>query len=253
MDNPRPFTPFEIIFEDEHLVAINKPWGILVHRTGISEDRVFVLQLLRDQLNGQLLYPVHRIDRATSGILVFSKEREIASILGTQFMERSVEKQYLAIVRGWTPTADTIDYPLADTENGRTEPLPSVTDYCTLAQSEIEAPIGLRYPTARFSLVRASPQTGRRHQIRKHFAHIRYPIIGDTRHGDVKQNKYFKDEWGFLRMLLHAAYMSFEHPLTHQKIALRASLDEDFQEGLRLTQLHDFTPTDLIKQPILDV
>ena len=106
---------FEILHDDEHLIAINKPPGMLVHRSRLSEDRVFVLQLLRDQI-GQRLYPAHRLDRATSGVLVFGKDPASAAALGAQFMDKSLEKKYLAVVRGFVPEQDVIDYPLADEE-----------------------------------------------------------------------------------------------------------------------------------------
>lgn len=225
-------TPFEILFEDEHLVAINKPWGILVHRTGISEDRVFVLQLLRDQLGGQYLYPAHRLDRGTSGVLLFGKNAEAARLLGEQMMDKSVTKKYLAIVRGWPPETGTIDYALEDKETRPGLFLPAITHYKKLKSAVIDAAIGLRYPTARFSLMEIAPETGRRHQIRKHFAHVRYPIIGDTRHGDVKQNAYFKAHFNSKRMYLHAQTLQFLHPATQESIYLEAKHDIAFEQGL---------------------
>jgi tRNA pseudouridine65 synthase len=192
--------PFPILFEDEYLVAINKPAGILVHKTSMSEDKVFVLQLLRDQLGGERIFTTHRIDRGTSGVLVF-------------------------------------DYALADKETKKAH-LEAVTRYIPLGTSEIDAAIGLRYPTARFSLVEAYPETGRRHQIRKHFAHINHPIIGDVRHGDVKQNKYFRDVFLHKRMMLHAAAMAFQHPDNQTIVKIEAPVDEQFREGLKLAQLN---------------
>jgi tRNA pseudouridine65 synthase len=228
--------PFPILYEDEYFVAINKPAGILVHRTGISEDRVFVLQLLRDQLGGSRIYPTHRIDRGTSGVLVFAKNQAIARKLGEQFMDKTIEKKYWVMVRGWVHEPATIDYALADKESGKGH-LDAITHYKPLATSEIEAPIGLRYTTARFSLLEAAPETGRRHQIRKHFAHINHPVIGDVRHGDVKQNKYFRDVYDMRRMMLHATSISFEHPVNQVPIQIEAPIGPDFQHGLELAQL----------------
>lgn len=228
--------PFTILYEDDLFVAINKPSGILVHRTGISEDRVFVLQLLRDQLGGARIYTTHRIDRGTSGVLIFAKNQEAARHLGEQFMGKSIDKKYWVMVRGWLTEPATIDYALADKDSGKGH-LDAVTHYIPLGKSEIDAPIGLRYPTARFSLVEAMPETGRRHQIRKHFAHINHPVIGDVRHGDVKQNKYFRDVFGMRRMMLHAASLSFEHPEKQALIKINAPIGEDFRQGLALAQL----------------
>ena len=230
---------FPILYSDDYFVAINKPRGILVHRTGISEDRVFVLQLLRDQLGGAHVFTTHRLDRGTSGVLIFGKTQEAARHLGEQFMGKTIEKKYLAVVRGWTDETGTIDYPLADKETGRGL-LDAVTHYTCLGKSEINAPIGLRYPTARFSLVTAEPETGRRHQIRKHFAHIHHPIIGDKRHGDVKQNTYFREKFGMTRMLLHASELAFQHPVSGQSVRITAPLDVEFEQALDIVELRTF-------------
>lgn len=229
--------PFPVLFEDDAIVVINKPAGILVHRTGISEDKVFVLQLLRDQLGGARIFTTHRLDRGTSGVLVFAKSQQAARTLGEQFMGKTMEKKYWVMVRGWVLEPGAIDYALADKETGKGR-LDAITRYTPLEHSEIEAPIGLRYPTARFSLVEARPETGRRHQIRKHFAHINHPVIGDVRHGDVKQNKYFRDVFLHKRMMLHAASLKFEHPVNQHIMTIQAPLDESFLRGLELAGLH---------------
>lgn len=235
---------FPILFSDEHFVAIIKPPGLLMHRTRISEDTVFVVQLLRDQL-GQRVYPVHRLDRATSGVLIFGKNAEAAGRLGEQVMDKSVDKKYLVVVRGWTPESGTIDYALDDPDSGRGR-LDAVTHFTRLGTSEIEAPIGLRYKTARFSLVEAQLETGRRHQIRKHFAHLNYPVIGDKRHGDVKQNTYFREVFAMKRMLLHATELAFQHPYTGEQIFIQAPVDEEFTRALKITNLHIHLPESLV-------
>ncbi|HOY06340.1 MAG TPA: pseudouridine synthase [Saprospiraceae bacterium] len=224
------FVPFEILYEDEHLVAINKPPGILVHRSRLSEDTVFVLQLLRDQI-GQRLFPAHRLDRGTSGVLLFGKTAESASALGAQFMDKSLNKKYIALIRGHVPEQDTIDYPLADEESGKGF-VPAITHYKRLREITRDMAIGLRYPTARFSLVEIEPETGRRHQIRKHFAHLRHPVIGDPRHGDVKQNKYFREQFGITRLLLHAQQLTIRHPLSGESMTLDAAPDAEFLKAL---------------------
>ena len=219
---------FDILFEDEHLVAINKPSGILVHRTRISEDTRFVLQLLRDQL-GQRLFPVHRLDRGTSGALVLGKNGEAASLLGAQFRNKEVEKEYLAVIRGFVSSEGTIDYPIAnDPAKPRQE---AVTHFTRLSQSELDWPIG-RYATARYSLVEIRTETGRRHQIRRHFAHIRHPVIGDKKHGDCKHNKYLREEWGIVRLLLHASELGVVHPFTGEKIRVVAPLGNVFHAAI---------------------
>jgi len=219
---------FPILFEDDHFVGINKPTGILVHRTPISEDKVFVLQLLRKQLQ-QRLYPVHRLDRATSGVLIFAKTSEAAAALATLFREKKVQKTYLAVVRGFLEAEGRIDYPLLH-ENGQLRQ-EAITFYQKLAEVELPIPIG-RYQTARYSLLKIWLETGRRHQIRRHFSHLRHPIIGDKRHGDVKHNKYFQEQFNLPRLLLHAARLEFQHPFRQTPIALTASPDSLFLKAL---------------------
>jgi tRNA pseudouridine65 synthase len=229
---------FPLLFSDPHYVAINKPPGILMHRTRISEDTVFLVQVLRDQL-GHKVYPVHRLDRATSGALILGKTAEAAGRLGEQVMDKTVEKKYIAIVRGWAPESGTIDYALDDPETGKGK-LDAVTHFSRLGCSEIDEPIGLRYKTARFSLVEAQLETGRRHQIRKHFAHLNHPVIGDKRHGDVKQNTYFREVFGLQRMFLHSIRLGFRHPFTDEPTTITAPVDEEFAQTLKRLQLYEF-------------
>jgi tRNA pseudouridine65 synthase len=217
---------FQILYQDEHYVAINKPCRILVHRSAISEDKVFVLQLLRDQL-GQKIYPIHRLDRATSGVLIFGRTSEAASLLGKQMQEQLVKKTYLAIIRGYVDAQGTIDYPLApEPDRPKQE---AITHYKKLNQSEMPFSVG-KYPNSRYSLVEVTLETGRRHQIRRHFSHLRHPIINDRRHGDVKHNKYFENTIGTERLLLHAHKMKLYHPVQKEIIEIVAPLDEDFEK-----------------------
>jgi tRNA pseudouridine65 synthase len=235
---PLNYPPFEVLYEDDALIAINKPWGILVHRTGLSEDRRFVLQMLRDQMGGALVYVVHRLDRGTSGVLLFAKSSEMASRMGEQFMSRSVDKKYKAIVRGHAPEEITLDYALSDKETGKVA-LPARTHFRRLASSEIDVAIGYKYPTARFSLVECTLETGRRHQIRKHLAHLRYPVIGDVRHGDNKQNNYFKQHFQIPRMLLHAHSLTVEHPVSGATLRIEAAWDAYFEAAMHICQLSE--------------
>ena len=227
----------EVLYEDEYIIAINKPPGILVHKTWISEDKVFLLQMLRDQV-GYRPYTIHRLDRGTSGVILFAKSTELSGVFSELFMEHKMEKKYLAIVRGWLPAEDIIDYPLSDPESGKHEKLEAITPYKCLAKSEINTAIGLKYKTARFSLIEANPATGRRHQIRKHFAHIDHPIIGDKRHGDVKHNTYFRDLFEINRMCLHASSLHFVHPVTQEDLYISADHDDYFERALEITNLH---------------
>lgn len=221
----------EIIYQDDRLVAINKPHGLLVHRSPIAADASeFAVQLLREQI-GRKVYPVHRLDRKTGGVLLFALDPEMNSAMQQLFMERKVDKTYLAIVRGHSPDSGTIDYPLTD-EKGNVHQ--AVTHFKTLESFDIPVPFG-KHLTSRYSLVEVKPETGRMHQIRKHFAHIFHPIIGDRPHGCNKQNKLFLEKWGMNAMLLHASVLMFVHPETGEKVQISAPVQHDFER-----MLHEF-------------
>jgi tRNA pseudouridine65 synthase len=220
----------EILYRDEYLIGINKPHGLLVHRSPIAADASeFALQMLRDQI-GQKVNPVHRIDRKTGGILLFALEKQVEIAMQQAFMENQVHKKYLAIVRGHTPDAEDIDYPLRK-ENGTLQE--AFTTYTTLNRVELDIPFGA-HSTSRYSLVEAVPATGRMHQLRKHFSHIFHPIIGDRTHGCNKQNKFFKDTWDMTTMLLHASTLNFNHPITGQNITINAGLQPEFTRVMKL-------------------
>jgi tRNA pseudouridine65 synthase len=220
----------EIIFQDDHLVAINKPHGLLVHRSPIAADAdEFAVQLLRDQL-GQKVFPVHRLDRKTGGVLLFALDNELNKQMQMAFMERRVDKKYLAMVRGFSPESSTIDYPLFD-DNGRIHE--AITHFNIIEQFEIPVAFG-KHQTSRYSLVEVKPETGRMHQIRKHFAHILHPIIGDRPHGCNKQNKLFLETWEMNTMLLHASELKFQHPVTTQDIVIRAEIQSEFCRMLKI-------------------
>jgi tRNA pseudouridine65 synthase len=218
----------EILYEDEDLIAINKPHGLLVHRSPMARDaEEFAIQILRDQI-GEKVYPAHRLDRKTSGVLLFAKSEEINSALQKMFMEGRVDKRYLAIVRGHTPLSERIDYPL---KNEKEKIQGAITNYSTLSHFEIEIPFG-KHASSRYSLIDVKPETGRMHQIRKHMAHIFHPIIGDRPHGCNKQNKLFLDNWGMKEMMLHASELNFEHPVTGNSIEIKAEVSEVFNRVL---------------------
>ncbi|MDR6782057.1 tRNA pseudouridine65 synthase [Pedobacter africanus] len=220
----------EIVYQDDHLIAINKPHGLLVHRSSIANDaKEFALQMLRDQV-GRHVSPVHRLDRKTGGLLLFAFEKEVEVAMQQQFMNGEVEKKYLAVLRGYAPDEMDIDYPLAK-ENGTIQE--AFTSFVTLKRAELDVAFG-KHPTSRYSLVEARPTTGRMHQLRKHFAHIFYPIIGDRKHGCNKQNRFFKEQWEMTTMLLHASELNFIHPVNQQQVRLKANVQSEF---LRVMQL----------------
>lgn len=214
----------EIIYQDEYIVAINKPHGLLVHPTSLARDaEVFAMQMLRDQL-GQHVHPVHRLDRKTGGVLLFALDKEIHKSIQLLFAERKVFRKYWAIVRGYCEEEGVIDYPLKK-ENGSLQE--AITVYKTLSRAALPIPFG-QHDSIRFSLIEVRPETGRMHQIRKHMAHISHPIIGDRPHGCNKQNKLFKERWGMDTMLLHAGGLSFAHPVNRSTVNLLAPVQDEF-------------------------
>lgn len=218
--------PFlEVVHRDDHLIAINKPNGLLTHRTPIApSEEVFALQLLRDQI-GQRVYPIHRLDRKTSGILLFALDKETAKFLNAQFKNSSVHKKYIAIVRGYFPQTITVDYPVVNARNKLKE---ATTKFDCLSQAEIPIPLG-KHKTSRYSYISAEPITGRMHQIRRHCNHLRHPIIGDRPHGCSKQNRLFKEKWNLHTMLLHASELRLKHPHQEQVLYIEATPPLEFQ------------------------
>lgn len=232
---PTATSALEILYRDECLVAINKPAGLLVHRSAIDRQETrFALQMLRDQI-GQRVYPIHRLDKPTSGILVFGLAPQYASSVARQFEQRMVDKHYLAVVRGYCPEEGTVNHPLRDKHDDADRsrrPAPeareAVTRYRRLATVELPYQVD-RYLTSRYSLVSLTPATGRRHQLRRHMKHIGHPIIGDAKHGKGVHNRFFKLRFGCGRLLLAATALAFVHPLSEERLSLSASPGQDFR------------------------
>lgn len=212
-----------ILYRDRYYVAVYKPPGLLVHRTRIADGERFAMQWLRDQL-GCWVYPVHRLDRPACGALLFALDPEAASRMVHLFQQRSVEKSYLALVRGYTAAQQRIDYPLQE-EPGKARQS-AVTGYRRLAQVELPFPVG-RYASARYSLLQVQPLSGRLHQIRKHMKHIFHPIVGDTTHGDGAHNRFFRRQFGCQRLLLLANSLAFRHPFTEAAVTINAQPDAE--------------------------
>lgn len=226
----------EILYQDADLVAINKPNGLLVHRSPIAADAdIFAVQVLRDQL-GQKVYPAHRLDRKTSGVLLFTLNEGANSLMQQQFQDGKIDKTYHAIVRGYTPDQLDIDYPLKKEDGTMQE---AFTSLRTLQRAEVDFAIG-KHATSRYSLVELKPATGRMHQLRKHMAHIFHPIIGDRPHGCNKQNRYFKEHLEMNDMMLHAINVQFLHPFLDCNISISAPYLPSFQATLSVLGLQRF-------------
>lgn len=218
----------QILFSDQHYVAINKPEGMLVHRSQIAANVTdnFAMQLLRNQLK-QHVYPVHRLDRPTAGVLLFALSPESATKINELFSNNLVQKRYIAIVRGYTNLQDTIDYALKKESSSVLQD--AVTHYTQLATVELPFATA-QHQTARYSIVSAKPVTGRMHQIRRHFKHIFHPIIGDTTYGDLKQNSLIAQHYPLEnKLMLTANQLQFIHPYTQQEITITAPLPYHIQ------------------------
>jgi tRNA pseudouridine65 synthase len=264
-----------ILYQDEYLVAVDKPSGLFVHRSFMDKDEIyFALQLVRDQI-GQYVYPVHRLDRPTSGVLLFALTKEVATILSEAFANKSSKtdalanteieetdtcdlamvKTYYALVRGHltvevaavkTPySAENgsdsvrgfIDHPLkekldklGDKNVNRDKPAQSAQSYYqVIEQASLPIKVG-KFDSVRYSLVEVQPITGRRHQIRRHLAHLRHPIIGDINYGDNKQNPFFIEHFAFKRLMLIAKSLEFNHPISNKKMKITAPFDQQWRE-----------------------
>ncbi len=255
----------KVLYQDEYLVAVDKPAGLFVHRSFMDKDEIyFALQLVRDQI-GKYVYPVHRLDRPTSGVLLFALTKEIAQKMNAAFAYKSnsvgdinreqngkvkhelepgdgaeLTKTYYALVRGhltiWDQS-ELIDHPLkekldklGDKNVSRNKEAQSAqTHFQVTKQASLPIALG-KFDSVRYSLVKLEPVTGRRHQIRRHLAHLRHPIIGDINYGDNKQNPFFIKHFGFKRLMLIAKSLSFFHPVTAQKVTITAEFDEQWQQ-----------------------
>ncbi|QJR81767.1 tRNA pseudouridine(65) synthase TruC [Alteromonas pelagimontana] len=228
-----------ILYQDDYLVAIDKPASLLVHRSPIDKRETrFAVQLLRDQV-GQHVYPVHRLDRPTSGILLFAFSGDLAGMIGKQMMQKQVAKTYHAVVRGFIVGSGCIDYALsfkrdkiADKHRGENiAPQPATTDYQALARYELPYAVG-RYQSARYSYVRLHPFSGRKHQLRRHLAHIHHPIVGDTTHGDGKQNKFARNQFGFENLALSCTQLGIQHPVTKKWLSITCGINPALEKLL---------------------
>jgi tRNA pseudouridine65 synthase len=215
--------PIELLFVDAHVVVANKPSGLLVHRGWDNDDDVAMFRV-RDAI-GEHVHPLHRLDRGTSGALLFARSREAAAVLARAFEEGRVEKRYVALVRGEPEAQGTIDYPIQKKEGGPR--VPAITHFRRIARS----------PVDRCSLVLAMPETGRLHQIRRHLRHLNHPLIGDVKHGSGEINRHYRATYGLHRLALHASSLAFVHPMTEERIVVSAPLADDLKSAFALLEL----------------
>lgn len=242
-----------ILFQDDHLIAVHKPAGMLVHRTDLDRaERTFALQVVRDQI-GRRVYAAHRLDRGTSGVLLFGLRPEVGQALGTMFEGREVHKTYLALVRGHPSAQGEIDHPLTrrpderetvgrdEREGEATEAQAALTRYRRLATVELPHRVD-RYPSSRYALLELEPVTGRRHQLRRHLKHVSHPIVGDATYGKARHNRLFESLFGCRRLLLACVEVRLPHPVTGKPLTITAPLAKDFADVVRRLGWHESVP-----------
>ncbi|MCC2606062.1 tRNA pseudouridine(65) synthase TruC [Planctobacterium marinum] len=226
-----------LLYQDECMVVVDKPAGLLVHRSMIDRHETrFAMQMVRDQI-GQHVFPVHRLDKPTAGILVFALNSETARLLSEQLAQHLMEKRYLAVVRGYIAEQGIVDHPLqekldkiADKKARQDKPAQeAISAFRCLQQVELPHSVG-KYPTARYSLVLLGPQTGRKHQLRRHMSHLRHPIVGDVNYGDNKHNRFLRESCNFPGLALWSHQIKFSHPHSGEQITLNCSLSDRFEK-----------------------
>lgn len=226
----------EILYQDEYLVAINKPSGLLVHKSMIDRHEIyFAMKMLRDQIDNWV-YPIHRLDKPTSGVLLFALDSHTAKLMSEQFKAHTIQKTYISVVRGYTPEDGLIEHALkekldkiADKKASEDkEAQEAVTLYKRLETVELDYAVG-RYDKTRYSLVELKPKTGRKHQLRRHMKHISHHMLGDTKYGRGEHNKLIRKEFDCQRLLLHAISLEVKHPYSNETLIIKAPLDETFK------------------------
>jgi len=235
-----------ILYEDDFIVAINKPNNILVHHSSMSrnqQNQENLIQLLKRKYHKRY-YPIHRLDRKTSGIILFAKKKEYVSKFQELFIQNAIQKTYYGIVRGFSPT-----YILIDSDVKGRDSLVyknAVTELTTITTKEIVIPV-TPYNSSRYSLVKLQPKTGRLHQLRIHLNKINHPLIGDPKYGDRFHNRMFIKEFSCDKLFLHAGLLVFNHPFTHKEILLKADFPKDWNTIFNVFnwklshELHRFT------------
>jgi tRNA pseudouridine65 synthase len=230
--------PLEILYEDTDIIAINKPAGLLTHPSWLtSKGTPNLASIVKDYFQGGIVHTVHRVDRATSGVILIAKNKSSAQRLSQDFEEKKVTKTYLCVVRGYAPDQGVIDHSLVYKHDKKAEPFAkldqqaqtAITHFKRLAQVQLPISVG-KWPAARYSLVEAQPQTGRKHQLRRHFKHILCPIVGDTNYGEGRHNRLFKEHFNIQRLLLMAVSVEFNHPKTGERMKVGAPLSAEVTE-----------------------
>ena len=228
-----------VIYQDGYMVAIHKPAGLLVHKSPIDKQETQFAVQITQEIIGKKVFPIHRLDKATSGLLLFALDPTTARNLSDQFMNHTIQKTYLAICRGWADESGYIEHALKykrdkiaeKMKREQLEPQSAETAYKTLSTTTIDHTIG-RYQQQRYSLLELQPRTGRKHQLRRHMNHIIHPIIGDTKYGDRHHNHFFNEWLNQHRLYLAATNLKLTHPISQEELEIKAPLELSFQLAL---------------------
>ncbi|WP_299104587.1 pseudouridine synthase [uncultured Tenacibaculum sp.] len=210
----------EIIYEDDFIIGVSKPNNMLVHHSDYSKnvsEEASLIQLLYSQI-GHKLYPLHRLDRKTSGIILLSKAPEFVAEFQQLFYNSKIEKIYYGLVRGYSPQELLINTPVKGRDSNVYKD--AETHLETKESIEINIPV-TPYNTARYSIVKLTPKTGRLHQLRIHMNKISFPLIGDPKYGDNNHNHMFKEKFDCNNLFLHAYSLEFTHPYTNKQVILK--------------------------------
>lgn len=226
-----------ILYQDDDIVVVDKPAGFYVHPPEEHPDASHVvMKILRDQI-GKWIYPVHRLDRATTGVLVFALSPEMAAAMQAQFQAHTLDKTYLALVRGWTEDSAVIDSSLTRRLDGGAE-VSARTDFQTLFRFEREHAMG-KHTSVRYSLLEVKLHTGRLHQIRRHLKRVSHPLVGDTVHGDGKHNQLWRKWCPSSGLFLKAYRLQIRHPRTGEEMVFYSKWNSQWHQ---LFDLSGFCP-----------
>jgi len=218
----------DILFEDDFILVVNKPNNVLIHKSYYARNITTptLLHILKEQI-GVALFPVHRLDRKTSGILILAKQKEIVAEFQELFNENKIQKTYIAIVRGIVESSSIIDSPV---KNPDTKVYKKAETHCKpMFSKELDIPVH-PYETSRYSLVQLSPSTGRMHQLRIHLNKVSHPIVGDYKYGDRFHNRMFENEFNCHNLFLHAVLLEFTHPKSNNHIKISAPFPSDWNK-----------------------
>lgn len=228
----------ETVYEDEWLKVVNKPSNLIVHHSKYARnlDETSLCQLINENTeSGNGIHPIHRLDRKTSGLIIFAKDKTVIPLFQNLFDQHNIQKTYIALVRGFVDDEGKLDFPIRADED--TIYKDAETHYKKIHQFELDIPVP-PYSTARYSILKLCPKTGRMHQLRKHMNKFSHPIIGDPKYGNRHHNHMFIDRIGVSNLFLHAKSLAFIHPKTQKKIIINADFPDFWKETFTAFNIH---------------